>query len=146
MFIDKMLMKQVKHNKKNMAMAWVDNTKAYDMVPHSWLDECFEIFGIADNMKLLSKSMKAWRTELTSCGESLGNVQIKRGIFQGDSLSPLQFVAALIPLLMVLRNVHYGYEFREGEKINHLFIDDLKLYDKNEKGLDFDKDSSCVQH
>ena len=128
LFIDKMLMKEVKQRKKNVAMAWVDYKKAYDMVPHSWLEECLEIFGIADNVKkLLSNSMKTWRTELTSCGESLGDVQIKRGIFQGDSLSPLLFVLALTPMSMVLRNVRHGYEFRNREKINHLLsMDDLK--------------------
>lgn len=68
LFIDKMLMKEVKQRKKNVTMAWVDYEEAYDMVPHSWLDECFEIFGIADNVKrLLSNTMKTRRTELASC-------------------------------------------------------------------------------
>ena len=112
LFVDKMLMKEVKQRKKDVAMAWVDYKKAYDMVPHSWLEECLEIFGIADNMKkLLSNSMKTRQTELTSCGESLGDVQIKRGIFQGDSLSPLLFVLALTPMSMVLRKVRHEYEF-----------------------------------
>ena len=108
------------------------------MVPNSWLKECLEIFGIADNVKkLLSNSMKTWRTELTSCVESLRDVQIRRGRFQGDSLSLPLFVLALTPMSRVLRNVCHGYQFTNGEKINHLlFMDDLKLYGKNEKGLD----------
>ena len=36
---DKMLMKEVKQKKKNLAMAWVDYKKVYDMVPHSWIAE-----------------------------------------------------------------------------------------------------------
>ena len=133
-----MPMKEVKQRKKKVFMAWVDCKKAYDMVQHSWLEECLEIFGNAENVrKLLTNSRTTWRTELTDCGESLGDVQIKREIFQGDSLSPLLFVLALTPMSMVLRNVCHGYEFRNREKINHLlFIDDLKLYAKNEKGLD----------
>ena len=91
-------MKEVEQKKKNVAMTWVDYKKAHDMVPHSWLEECLEIFGSADNVrKLLSNSMKTCRAELTAFGESLGDVQIKRGIFQGDSLSPLLFVLALTP-------------------------------------------------
>ena len=131
-------MKEVEQRKKNVAMAWVDYKKAHDMVPHSWLEECLEIFGSADNVrKLLSNSMKTCRTELTACRESLGDVQIKGGIFQGDSLSPMLFVLALTPMSMVLRNVCHGYEFRNREKIVHLqFMDDLKLYAKKEKGLD----------
>ena len=68
----------------------------------------------------------------------LGEVTIKRGVFQGDTLSPLLFVVALIPLTHILRKSKVGYEFSKiGEKVNHLvFMDDLKVYAKNEKSLD----------
>ena len=48
------------------------------------------------------------------------------------------FVLALIPLSLILRKAKAAYEFSESkEKINHLlFMDDLKLYCRNEKGLD----------
>ena len=36
--------------------------------------------------------------ELTCGSETLGEVPIKRGIFQEDALSPVLFVMALIPL------------------------------------------------
>ena len=81
-----MVMEEVMQRKRNVAMAWVDYKKAYDMVPHSWIKECLNMFGIADNIKeLLINSMDTWRTELTSCGESIGEVRIRGGIFQGDS-------------------------------------------------------------
>ena len=46
-------------------------------------------------------------------------------------------VLALIPLSLILRKAKAAYEFSEiKEKINHLlFIDDLKLYSRSEKGL-----------
>ena len=85
-------------------MAWIDYRKAYDMIKHSWKEKCLQIFGIADNVgKFLGRSMQAWKVELTSCGESLGDVNIRRGIFQGDSLLPLLFVFCLIPLTLVQR-------------------------------------------
>ena len=75
---------------------------------------------------------------LCSGSSELGEVEIKRGIFQGDSLSPLVFVLALIPLVLVLRKVKTAYEFSESkEKINHyLFMNDLKLYSRSKKGWD----------
>ena len=33
----------------NLSMAWIDYRKAYDLVPHSWVNECIEMFGIAVN-------------------------------------------------------------------------------------------------
>ena len=48
------------------------------------------------------------------------------------------FVLALIPLSLILRKAKAAYGFSESkEKINHLlFMDDLKLYSRSEKGLD----------
>ena len=82
--------------------------------------------------------MKTWRTNLTANNECLGKVNIRRGIFQGDYLSPLLFVLALFPLLMILRKVSSGYEMtKDGCRINHLlFMDDLKLFANNEKEID----------
>ena len=83
-------------------------------------------------------SMEKWKVMLCSGNSELGEVEIKQGIFQGDSLSPLVFVLALIPLSLILRKAKAAYEFSESkEKINHLlFMDDLKLYSRSEKGLD----------
>ena len=116
---------------KNLAMAWTDYKKAYDMVPHSWIIECLDLFGVAENIKsLLVNSMEKWKVMLCSGNSELGEVEIKPVIFQGDSLSPLVFVLALIPLSLILRKVKAAHEFSESkEKINHLlFMDDLKLY------------------
>ena len=120
-------------------MAWIDYKNAYDMVPHSWIMECLDLFGVAGNIKsLLVNSMGKWKVMLCSGNSKFGEIEIKRGIFQGDSLSPLLFVLAMIPLSLILRKAKAACEFSEGkEKINHLlFMDDLKLYRRSEKGLD----------
>ena len=56
-------------------------------------------------------------------------------VFFKEILSP---PLALIPLSLILRKAKAAYEFSESkEKINHLlFMDDLKLYSRCEKGLD----------
>ena len=134
-FIDKMILGEVRMRKK----AWIDYKNAFDMFPHSWIVECLGMVGVSEQIKLfLSESMKAWRFDLTCNNQSLGRVDIKRGIFQGDSLSPLLFVLCLIPLTLILHKSESAYQFSSTkEKINHLlFMDDLKLYAKNEKGLD----------
>ena len=82
--------------------------------------------------------MEKWKVMLCSGNSELGEVEIKRGIFQGDFLSPLVFLLALILLSLILRNTKAAYEFSESkEKIIHLlFMDDLKLYSRSEKGWD----------
>ena len=118
------------------------------MVPHSthnpqimiwWIIECLDLVGVAENItSFLVNSMETWKVMLCSGNSELGEIEIKQGIFQGDSLSPLVFVLALILLSLILRKAKTAYEFSESkEKINHLlFMDDLKLYSRNEKGLD----------
>ena len=134
---DKMILTDCKKRQKNLAMAWVDYKKAYDMVPHSWIIECLKMAQVPQNVtSFLQRSMRNWKTELTSCGESLGTVNIKRGIFQGDSLSPLIFVICMIPLSKVLRKAKAGYRLGD-VKINHLlFMDDLKMFAKNKNEIE----------
>ena len=139
LYIDRAVIKQFKSRNKNLAKAWMDYKKAYDMVTHLWIIECLDLFGVAENIKsLLVDSMEKWKVMLILRNFEFGEVEIKRGIFQGDSLSLLVFVLALIPLSLILRKAKAAYEFSESkEKINHLlFMDDLKLYSRSEKGLD----------
>ena len=48
------------------------------------------------------------------------------------------FVLALIPLSLILRKAKAAHEFSESkDKITHLlFMEDLKLHSRSEKGLD----------
>ena len=74
------------------------------MLPHSWIIKCFDLLGVADNIKsLLVNSMEKLKVILCSGNSELGEVAIKQVIFQGDSLSPSVFVLALIPLSLILR-------------------------------------------
>ena len=136
---NKMIVKNCKKRLTLLAVAWVDYRKAYDMVPHSWIEKCMNMFGVTVNVRsFISESMKHWNTELNAGQSRLGNVKIKRGIFQGDSLSPLLFVMTMIPLTLVLRKTNIFYEVRKKRKrINHLlFMDDLKLFAKNVDQID----------
>ena len=61
-----------------MLKAWIDYKKAFDMIPHSWILECLDIFKVAKNLtRLIQNSMKHWKVELTAGGEKLGEVNIR---------------------------------------------------------------------
>jgi hypothetical protein len=60
-------------------------------------------------------------------------IRIQRGIYQGDSLSPLWFCLALNPLSYLLNSTNYGFGInsnnQETQRLNHpLYMDDIKLY------------------
>ena len=134
--IDKTVLKDCKKRHTNLSMAWIDYRKAYDLVPHSWVNECMEMFGISENLRtFLQKSMQQWRLSMTANGEDLGEVNVKRGISQGDSLLPLLFVLSMMPLSLIFKKVNACYNWGKKEyKLNHLlFMNDLNLYAKSEE-------------
>ena len=73
LYIDRAVIKEVKSRNEDLAMAWIAYKKAYDIVPHSWIIECLDLFGVADNIKsLLVNSMEKWKVMLY-----LGEVRVR---------------------------------------------------------------------
>jgi len=69
----------------------------------------------------LAHIMKKWKTtsmKMLSTGRKrleINEVRIKRGIFQGDTLSPLWFCLALNPLSRMLKNERDGYVLKNND-------------------------------
>ena len=88
-----MVLKEAKQKRENLAICWIDYRKAYNMVPHSWIIDCLSMFKIANNVEnLLKYAMSLQKVKLTSSNQNFGNVEIKQGIFQGDSVPSLLFI------------------------------------------------------
>lgn len=133
LIIDSVIMDHAKTRCRNMSVSWVDYRKAFDSVPHSWLIRVLEIYRVDEVIiRLLTHLMSRWRTQLilqTSETVKTRYLNIKRGIFQGDSFSPTWFCLALNPLSQLLNTTPYGYMLRRPLRITHQFyVDDLKLY------------------
>jgi hypothetical protein len=142
LLISKAILQECKCRKKNLCKAWTDYQKASDRVPHSWIIKSLELIGI--NNKIISftkKIMSHWRTRMCVHTENklteMEDIEIQRGIFQGDSLSPLLFCICLIPLTEQLKRLNTGYEEHTTKtKISHLlYMDDLKLLGISEEEL-----------
>ena len=99
LYIDQHILNESKTRWKNLAMAWIEYNKAYDMVLRMWLINCLKMYKVLHEViNFLEKTRKTWRVELTAGGRSLAEAKIQRGIFQGDALSTLLFVIAMMPL------------------------------------------------
>ena len=132
------ILNESKTRQKNLAMAWIDYKKEYDMIPQSWVIHCLKMYKISHEViNFIEKTMQTWRVELTA-GRTFAETKIQRGIFQGDALSHLLFIIAMMPLNHILRKCIAGYKLSGSqEKINHLmYMDDIKLFAKNEKELE----------
>ena len=98
-------------------MAWIDYEKAYDMVPQSLIINCLKMYKIPDEViKFIEKTMKTWRVELTAGVKRLAEAKIQRGIFQGDALSPLLLIIAMMQLNHILRKSTAGYKLNRRKR------------------------------
>lgn len=138
LLVDKAIVENAKGKKHNLSIAWIDYKKAFDSVPHSWIINALRIYKTDPTIiEFLETVMQQWKTEMklyhTGGCVSTGQINIKRGIFQGDSLSPLLFCISLIPLSNMLNSEGLGYVMNKKQKISHLlYMDDLKLFAKDD--------------
>ena len=134
LLISKMLMEQ-KRTKETSA--WVDYRKTFDSVPHSWIARVLELFKVSNIITdFIKQSMLNWKTKMLLTHKNgylkTNKIAIKRGIFQGDSLSPLLFCLALMLLWDILNQNKNGYSIDTKNKISHLlYLHDLKLFAAN---------------
>jgi hypothetical protein len=137
--IDAVVLKQAQIKQRNLHMAYIDYSKAFDSVPHKWLLKVLEVYKVCPKIQnTLNILMTTWKTKLMLNGRDLGDINILRGIFQGDSLSPLWFCLALNPMSSLLNGTQCGYKIDKNghKKLNHLlFMDDLKLYSESREKL-----------
>ena len=137
LLIDAMIMDDAHSRKKNLAVAWLDVKKAYDSISHEWVGELVRLLGFNPSIcQCLHRLINTWRTQFRIPGPSPQSVSqpisILRGIFQGDSLSPLLFCLSLLPISRELR--HSGFGYLNGPPahrtlVSHLYyMDDLKLF------------------
>ena len=145
LLIDATIMDEVRNQQRNLAVAFYDYQKAYDMVQHDWMIRVYRWMGIQEKVvKVLIKLMKGWKTrlEVTQNGKVKTSrlLNILKGFLQGDSYAPVGFCLTEVPVSMLLEETDgckMGQKDEERVKRTHsLFIDDLKTYQENQQKLE----------
>ena len=144
LLIDRCVTQDSVQYKRNLSMAWIDYRKAFDMTSHELIVHLLRCLAVPDPVvRCIEELMPLWRTRftITSGNDRVQTepVSFKRGVFQGDSLSPLLFCISLLPLSVSLRKTrgyNCGTPGNRRHKVTHLFyMDDLKLYASGERDL-----------
>ena len=142
LMVNKAILEDAHKSQKNLSMGWIDYQKAFDSISHEWLLQVLDIYKCPPVIKsFLERAMPKWKVVMTAKGSSNSfttePIMVRRGIFQGDSLSPMLFCLALNPISTILRKYDKkGYHLRDSVWINHLvYMDDLKVYANNKTNL-----------
>ncbi|KAJ9564713.1 hypothetical protein OSB04_000679 [Centaurea solstitialis] len=114
----------------------VDIQKAYDMVNWSFLEQSLKYFGFHPCMiHWLMKCISSTSYAINVNGEQVGHFRGKRGIRQGDPLSPYLFTLVMEVFNLILKRkikVMGGFKYHnrcEKLSLTHLcFADDLMMF------------------
>ncbi|XP_059302055.1 uncharacterized protein LOC132053985 [Lycium ferocissimum] len=115
----------------------IDLRKAYDIVSWDFIEEALKGFGFPDSFrKLIMVCVTTTKFSVKVNGVGHGYFEGKRGLRQGDPISPLLFVLVMEYLSRVLSKMSELPDFRyhpmcKATKLTHLiFADDLMIFCK----------------
>ena len=142
LMVNKIVLNEVRKQRRNLYTVWLDYAKAFDSISHSWMLQALRLAKIPENIVIMiEKLSKLWPTIVTIKGDdqSILTKEIKyfKGIFQGDSLSVILFILCLNPLSYLINNLK-GYAAGKDRNVNithNFFVDDLKLYSSTLNGI-----------
>lgn len=112
-------------------LAAIDFEKAFDSISHQFLLHVLNAFGFGNTF---CSWIKTLYNDVSSCvmngGHSTGYFDIKRGVRQGDPLSPYLFVLAIEILTLCIRNDKNirGIKLGQNEIKQVLYADDITLF------------------
>ena len=112
-------MRNCKRRQNECFMGCIDNKKTYNMALLSWVTKALGMFQLKSNVN----AFIGYKNKTSSQWMSLTTVKVKSDIFQGDILSPILFVIALIPLSLSLQKMKVRYSLGKGlATVNHLHL------------------------
>jgi len=109
LIIDSVILNQAVKTNRNIHMAYIEYRKAFNSVPHLWLDHVLTLHSVHPEIQnFLKHCMTKWNTNLVLRHDekilTIPSVKINHGIFQGDSLSALWFVMSITSLSALLNS------------------------------------------
>ena len=129
LLVDRMIVEDSEMRGRQLAVAWVDYSKAFDSVPHAWVKRMLKEMGVPKLVReAVCSLMPLWRSRFHVEEKDVTRpISYKRGLFQGDALSPLLFCLSLTPVSNALRGLQ-GYlpQYCQASISHTYFVDDLK--------------------
>ena len=87
LMIVKMILRNCRRRLTNLAVAWIDYTKAYDMVPHSWIIRMNGVVSCSQQCKENVREMHGLlESGIDICRRNTGESENQKGDFSGRQI------------------------------------------------------------
>ena len=118
--VDKVMLNEIVEKRRNADIVYYDYRKAYDLVPHEWMQMVLKWIGLSRQVQVVFKKLQSmWKTRLEIVNGNTVQVgrliKFHRGFFQGDSLSPVAFCLCEVPLGLMMGSMR-GYRLGERQE------------------------------
>ena len=133
------LMNERTSARRGLALVSLDIRKAFDSVSHHSIERAMKRTGVPEYLRrYIMATLQGSITSFFVGGSSSRALEIRRGVRQGDPLSPLLFNLVIDELLDILDSMgSNGCAFRSGPKCRALaFADDIVLVGEDSKDVD----------
>lgn len=117
--------------------AWFDFSKAYDSIHHWQLLRLISALPIPPGViNTLKAAVKRWSV-IVQVGRSTTNpIKVSRGVYQGDTVSPLLFILMTAGILQKLVGDRRINQATRGNHLVLAFMDDIKIHAPSREGVD----------
>lgn len=131
------LVRDAKRRSRPIAVCFLDLAKAFDTVSHKHVLAGLERFGASKHVtRIVEDLYEGASTRFTIPDGSTGEIVMKRGVKQGDPLSPVLFNIALDPLFCLVNKEGVAYELEDGTQVSIAgYADDTMVVSNNRDDL-----------
>ena len=114
--------------------AFVDYKKAFDSIQHSAVFEALRVHSVQEKYINIIKETYIEGTAQIGTAMLSGKIKIRKGVRQGDTLSPVMLTAAIEEIFKRM-NIEAGININRVRLSNLRFADDIILYAESEQKL-----------
>ena len=129
------ILSHAKANSKTVHMTWFDLEDAFGSVQHELIYHTLERLDFPPCVQLYIKNLySSLSGRVSTKSWTSDEFTFKKGIFQGDPLSPLIFILCFDPIVQdLISNSDFGYDLNGTKFITTPFADDFCLITRHKK-------------
>eukprot|EP00924_Labyrinthula_sp_SR-Ha-C_P010128 augustus_masked-scaffold_40-processed-gene-2.56-mRNA-1 protein AED:1.00 eAED:1.00 QI:0/0/0/0/1/1/2/0/1108 len=131
------IIKETLKQKIYLRILFIDFAKAFDSISHKFMKLALEEHHVQKNLiKLITILYDKTKVFVSDSGEKSSLVNIKKGVLQGDSLSPSIFILCLDSIMKIIKNNTLQGTSLHNQTFRYFaFADDLVILTRNDEEI-----------